>query len=175
MTGAGQRARFTGAPLSFVRMQFWRALLTLLSLGFHRFWWRTANRRWLWERTTLDGDPLEYRGRGIGKLVGFLLAALVVVPLGILGLVAWRVGGTAPDTPAAVVAALVALVTVPALLVFLTGYAVWRARRDLPSRTAWRGIRGGVEGSPAAHARLSFGLGLAIAVPTVLLFPGPGL
>src|SRR6056297_1966200 len=61
---------------------FWIALrtafLTILTLGFYRFWMITRIRRYYWGAIRIDGDPLEYTGRGIEKLLGFLLALVIL-------------------------------------------------------------------------------------------------
>lgn len=155
--GHPARVHFAGRAGPFLLMQLWRAFLSLVTLGIHRFWWRTANRRRLWEETTIDGDPLEYRGRGMELLLGTLLAFFIVfLPLGVVGqLPQWLQLTGAESGPALAVAAAMPLL---ALLVvgFLVGYAVWRSRRYLLSRTSWRGIRAGMAGNGWAYARLHF-------------------
>jgi hypothetical protein len=80
---------------SFFPAQLGRFLLTLLTLGIHRFWWKTAVRRRLWAETTVDGDPLEYMGRGIEMFVGALIVfAAVLIPLSALSFVAQLLQGS---------------------------------------------------------------------------------
>ena len=86
------------------------------------------------------GEPLEYRGRGIEKMLGALLVlGGVFVPLGSIGMViaAFSAGGDS---------LLAGLWYVPAyvVLIYLVGVAVYRSQRYRFSRTSWRGIRGGM-------------------------------
>ncbi|MFQ3664767.1 MAG: DUF898 family protein [Sphingomonadaceae bacterium] len=145
---------FSGRAGPFLLMQVGRFLLTLLTLGIHRFWWKTANRRRLWRETFIDGEPLDYRGRGTELLVGFLLAFVaVLIPLGLLGIVADFL--LASGMPILGIALNILYFVV---LFLLIGFAVYRARRYLLSRTAWLGIRGGMVANGLAYAGLSFRL-----------------
>jgi uncharacterized membrane protein YjgN (DUF898 family) len=140
-------------------MQLWRAFLSLITLGIHRFWWRTANRRRLWEETSVDGDPLDYRGHGMDLLKGALLASVVVfLPLAVLGQLVQLLGIVGFDGPVALGVGLLGQLVALLAVGFLIGYAVWRSRRYLLSRTAWRGIRAGMAGTGWPYARLHFRL-----------------
>lgn len=122
---------------------FWLALtrmsLTIITLGVARFWMVTRLRRHYWSAIQIDGAPLEYTGRAIEKLTGFLIAVVVlavyllIVNLGLafIGL-SWFQGN-----PLALQAPLVALLP-------LTFWARYRARRYIMARTRWRGVRFGL-------------------------------
>src|SRR5260370_42562133 len=71
---------FTGNDGAFRRLVTRGALLELITAGFYRFWLTTDIRRHLWSRTQIDGDALEYTGRGKELLVGFLIARAVLGP-----------------------------------------------------------------------------------------------
>lgn len=79
----------TGAsPLAFdrihgalARIALVNAALTVVTLGFYRFWGRVRVRRALWSATTLFGDRLEYTGTGGELFRGFLLAVVFGLPL----------------------------------------------------------------------------------------------
>ncbi|WP_448578616.1 DUF898 family protein [Thermaurantiacus sp.] len=151
-----QRVSFRGRAGPFFLMQLGRSLLTLLTLGFHRFWWRTANRRRLWEETSIDGQPLDYRGRGIELLLGFAIAfLLVLVPLTLLSLLSQFLGASGRPLLAGAASLLYG-----ASLLFLFGFAIYRSRRYLLSRTAWQGIRGGMVANGVAYGWLWFRLAL---------------
>ena len=60
------------------------ALLELITFGFYRFWLTTDIRRYLWSNTEIDGDAMEYTGRGKELLLGFLVAMAVLVPIYLL-------------------------------------------------------------------------------------------
>jgi uncharacterized membrane protein YjgN (DUF898 family) len=140
----------------FFLMQLGRLLLTILTLGIHRFWWKTAVRRRLWAETTVDGDPLEYRGRGLEMFVGALLVfAAVLVPLSAVSVAQALLRGAGME-----IAALAVQLVVFGLLFWLIGFAVYRSRRYMLSRTSWRGIRGGMTGNGLAYSWLSLKLTL---------------
>ncbi len=132
---------------------FWLALkttaLTILTLGIYRFWAKTRIRRYIWSATAPGGDTFEYTGTGVEKLIGFLIAIVVLaVYLGITQVFLMFFGfslmdmATGPDATAAetLAGALVTYITLLALtpLIF---FARYRARRYMLSRTRWRGLR----------------------------------
>lgn len=145
-----------GTPL--LLLAGWTALLTVLTLGLYRFWMVTRLRRHYWRAIRLDGDPLEYAGRGIEKLLGFLLAIVVLaVYLGLVNLALTFVGLSYFDGNQFALQ-LSALSALPFLF-----YARYRARRYILARTRWRGIRFGMDGGAwgyAARALWYYGLAL---------------
>lgn len=152
---ASGRVRFSGAVLPFLGQQLWRLLLTILTLGFHRFWWKTWQRRFLWSHTVIDGDPLEYQGKGSELLVGALLAMVVFTLPYVVGFNLATMLMMQANVASMAIGGALMLATVAAIL-FLIGFAVHRAVRYRLSRTAWRGIRGGMHANSWAYARLSF-------------------
>jgi uncharacterized membrane protein YjgN (DUF898 family) len=137
------RVRFTGENASFRRIVLRGALLELVTFGFYRFWLATEMRQYLWSSTEIDGDALEYTGRGKELLLGFLVAMAILAPLFIvyflLGLAFERVK---------------AFASLP-LYLFLYAFgqfAVYRARRYRLTRTTWRGIRFWMTGSGWSYA-----------------------
>ena len=78
--GAVAPVAFTGRNSAFRRLVTRGALLELVTFGFYRFWLTTDIRRHLWSRTEIDGDALEYIGRGKELLVGALVALAVLGP-----------------------------------------------------------------------------------------------
>ncbi|MEO1689709.1 MAG: DUF898 family protein, partial [Pseudomonadota bacterium] len=60
------------------RIAFRGALLTLLTLGLHRFWMTTRLRRAYWAGIEVDGEPLEYDGKPTELLLGFFVAVVVL-------------------------------------------------------------------------------------------------
>ena len=118
------------------------AILNILTLTLYRFWARTRVRRYMWSRTTLFGDPLEYVGSGIEIFSGFIFIVVVlVVPL--VGTSMSLKLFVSPDSPIAAVYAAVLYLGI----FYLYGVARYRARRYRLSRTLWRGIRFGLKGS----------------------------
>lgn len=129
---SGRRGRLFLLALS-------RMVLTILTLGVGRFWMVTRLRRHYWSSIALDGAPLEYTGRASEKLIGFLVAVvilavyLLVVNLGLtfIGL-SWFQGN-------------ILALQLPFLALFpMIFWARYRARRYILARTRWRGIRFGL-------------------------------
>jgi uncharacterized membrane protein YjgN (DUF898 family) len=164
---AFRRVHFAGAAGPFLGFQLWRGFLTLITIGIHRFWWRTAMRRRLWRETTVDGDPLEYRGTAMELVLGLMLASVIVgIPLTLLGQ-----GGQLLLAAGQVGTGLLLQLSVFALFPWIFGFAIYRARKYLLSRSAWRGIRGGMTENGIAYAWLSFRLTLVQLVTLGLATP----
>jgi len=115
----------------------------LLSAGVYRFWLVTNKRRFYWSHTEINGEALEYTGSSIQLLVGFLLAVLIFLP--IYGFFFYLSTQSAE-------AAVIGYFAAAGFLYFLFGYATFRGRRFLLSRTLWRGIRFQLSGSAWGYA-----------------------
>ena len=137
-------------------------LLQLVTFGIYRFWYVTELRRYFWSRTLVDGSPGEYTGRGKELFLGFLVALAVLIPI--------------------YVAIFVATISVPwlapfggvfsfAILFVLGQYALYRGRRYRASRTLWRGIRLGQDGSGVIYALMTVGWWIASVVTFGLAVP----
>lgn len=130
---------FEGEWREFLPIAATNLLLTLVTLGFYRFWATARERRYLWSRTRFHGEPLEWAGTGKEMLIGFLVAMLLFLPLVLFlnfGMQALILRGEP------LLATLGGLVSLAALF-YLIGVARFRAIRYRLSRTYWRGIRGG--------------------------------
>ena len=149
-------------------------LLKILTLGIYSFWGKTEVRRRIWSFTRLNGEPLEYTGTGKELFLGFLIIfGAVLLPVLIAG---FAVVYAFPGNKTAI-ASYQAGVYIAFFM--LVGNAIYRAQRFRMSRTRWRGIRGSLEGSPAAYAWAyfwtlvaPFGL-VALAAGTVSWLIGP--
>lgn len=135
-----------------VRLALVNALLTLITLTLYRFWAKTNVRRHIWSCVHVNGEPLEYTGRGKELFLGALIVfAIFGLPAGLAIAVITIMKG--PEHPA--------IAGVQLLLFFIVsvlwGAAIFRARRYQLSRTLWRGIRGGLEGSALTYTLLYFG------------------
>jgi len=123
---------------------FWLALktacLSVLTLGFYRFWMITRLRRHYWNAVRIQGDPLEYTGTGIEKILGFLVAITILAAyLGMVNLGLTFIGMSYFDgNPLALQLSIFAAVP-------LFFFATYRARRYIMARTRWRGIRFGMD------------------------------
>ena len=142
-------------------------LLTLVTLGVYRFWATTRERRYFWSQTRFIDDTLEWTGTGKELFLGFLMAivALIVPVIGLQFLIqALILQGQA---------ALAGVLGVGFyfVILFLIGFATFRALRYRLSRTHWHGIRGGSE-DPGFRYGLSYiwktlvgGLALGLLIP----------
>ncbi len=140
------------------------ALLSLITLGFYRFWGRTRIRKYLWSRVSLNGDRFEYDGTGGELFRRFLVALVVLVPLLALPGVMELLGGSF---------ILTAILHYAVLLLFLFLIQVGRygGRRYRLTRTLWRGIRGGLDGSSVTYALINFKYFLLIPLTLGLAVP----
>jgi uncharacterized membrane protein YjgN (DUF898 family) len=135
-------------------------LLSIITLGIYRFWAKTRVRQHIWSCVQINGEPLEYTGRGMELFVGFLIVFLTLIlppALLIAGVTAWY----GPGSPEAAVVQ-VAVISIFYLAFFLFwGFAIYRSRAYQLSRTNWRGIRGALTGSAMIYSLLYFGSLLA--------------
>jgi uncharacterized membrane protein YjgN (DUF898 family) len=160
--GLPVRPRFTGDGGRFVRLLIVGGLLQLITFGFYRFWLITDIRRHLWSGTSIDGDALEYTGRGREMLIGFLIAMAILAPL-FLGY--FLIGVEAERYKA------FASLPLYLILFFLMQFATYRARRYRLTRTVWRGVRFWMAGSGWAYALRSFLWMLLVAITLGFAFP----
>lgn len=143
-----------------------RMILTILTLGVGRFWMVTRLRRFYWSSIHLDGAPLEYTGRPLEKLVGFLVAVVILavyllavnIGLAFIGLSVFQGYGAALQLPL--------LAALP-----LWFWARYRARRYILARTRWRGIRFGMEPGAWGYALRATALWLATILTLGGLYP----
>jgi len=142
-------------------------LLTFVTLGVYRFWATTRERQYFWSRTRFIDDTLEWTGKGKELFLGFIMAiaALLLPILGLQFLIQALVlqGQT-------VIAGVLGL-GFYVIILFLAGFATFRALRYRLSRTHWHGIRGGSD-DPGARYGLSYiwktlvgGLALGLLIP----------
>jgi uncharacterized membrane protein YjgN (DUF898 family) len=117
------------------------ALLTILSLGFYRFWARADVRHFLWSHTTFMGEPLEYSGTG-GQLFRSFLVVLFLFVLPLAGAVVYIRMTVSPFDPYLPFYYL----ALYAVVFFFVTIARYRARAYRLSHTRWRGIRAGQAG-----------------------------
>jgi uncharacterized membrane protein YjgN (DUF898 family) len=137
--GKPSAVTFHGSWTDFAKIALPNVLLTLVTLGFYRFWATTREREYLWAQTRFIDEPLEWTGRGIELFIGFIMVFfLIVLPLVIIQFIIQ--GALLQGQP--IVAGVIVFVLFM-LILYLTGVAYFRALRYRLSRTYWRGIRGG--------------------------------
>ncbi|MDO9487207.1 MAG: YjgN family protein [Sphingomonadaceae bacterium] len=130
---------FDGQWREYLPIAATNLLLMLVTLGFYRFWATARERRYLWSRTRLLGEPLEWAGSGKEMFIGFLVAMLFFVPIVLFlnfGMQALVLRGQA-------LLAFIGWLVAMSALFYLLGVAKFRAVRYRLSRSYWRGIRGG--------------------------------
>ena len=68
-----------GARIDLLGLVLKTGSLMVVTLGLYSFWARTRLRRWLWSSVRPGGMPLEYTGQPLEKLIGFFVAAVLLV------------------------------------------------------------------------------------------------
>jgi len=132
---------YDGSTGELFRLWLKTTVLAILTLGFYRFWGRTRIRRYLLSRLSLLEDRFEYDGTGMELFVRFLLVvAVVLLPLGAVGLVLQFAGLPLPWVVAGRYATFF-------VVFFLSLVGHYTGQRYRLSRSLWRGIRGGLDGS----------------------------
>ncbi len=127
-----------GAPM--FRLALKTGALTVLTLGFYRFWMKARIRRYYWSAIRPGGHPLEFVGRPTEMLTGFLTAVVFLAfYIGVVNLILMFFSFSVFKGEA------------PAYLLSFIGlvpmffFAHYRARRYILARTRWRGIRFALE------------------------------
>lgn len=161
----GHELSYDGKGGEIGKIALTNGLLGLVTLGVYRFWGKTRLRRYLWSHVSLDGDRLEYTGRGIELFLGFLVVTLF---LAVLFGGAYAIG-LALGLSFAEAEGLKLIFFL--ILVLLIPVAIYRARRYRLSRTTWRGIRGGQTGSAFKYALMSIGLILLVTLTLGFAYP----
>ena len=142
-----------------VGLSFKNFLLRIVTLGIYHFWGKTEVRKRIWSAIRINGEPLQYTGTGKEMFLGFLFVLGVVTR-----------AAAAPDDRSAS-----SLVFGPSrprsafqvralrrLFFYLIGVGMHRAIRYRMSRTIWRGIRGGLEGSAWRYGWTYFWTGILL-------------
>ena len=135
--------RFNGTTEAYVWMLVRGSALLAVTLGIYRFWLNTDVRRFLWSKTEVVGESLEYTGTAVELLIGFLIGLAILIPLYVVFFViALNMG------PVGQFASVIGFV----LLALFGQYAVYRARRYRLTRTVYRGVRFHQTGSAVRYA-----------------------
>ncbi len=143
----GRKLTFHGSAGTLFGIHTVNILLTLVTLGFYRFWGKVKIRRYILSQTAFEGDRFGYHGTGKELLLGFVKALLFVgLPIAALS---WA-GQLTEDTLIQVGAR---LLTSSLVMVFIP-IAIVGARRYRLSRTSWRGIRFSFRGRTRAFVKL---------------------
>lgn len=163
------RAEFVRPGQSLFLLALGQVCLTIITLGLYRFWMTTRLRRYYWSSIRIMGDPFEYTGNGLEKLVGFLLAVIILgVYLTIVNFAFVFAGLYSTDD---VIALQVAINLSVVASLPLIHFATYRARRYVMARTRWRGIRFGMSQAAWGYAWRAVGLNILTALSLGLLYP----
>lgn len=165
---AGDRSiRFTGSWRDYLPIAATNALLILCTLGVYRFWAAARQRRYLWSHTEFIDDALEWTGSGREMFFGFLIVVAVLAPFFLF--IQFLFPALIARGKADAAFGIVFLFEIA--LIYLGGFARFRALRYRLSRTYWHGIRGGSDdpgwnygGEYLGRIALSF-MSLFIAYP----------
>ena len=163
----GKAVRFTGDWREFLPIALTNLLLTIVTLGIYRFWATARQRRYLWSRTELIGERLEWTGTGKEMFIGFLIVMAILIPV----LLFFQFGFMALVLRGKFMAALGTLMLIYIGLIFLGGFAQFRALRYRLSRTLWRGIRGGSDDPGWNYGGEYLGRALLSAMTLSIIFP----
>jgi uncharacterized membrane protein YjgN (DUF898 family) len=131
--------RFTGSWREYLPIAATNALLIICTLGIYRFWAAARQRRYLWSHTHFIDDQLEWTGTGKEMFLGFLIVIAVLAPFFLF----FQFVFPALAARGKIDAAAGILFLFYIALIYLGGFARFRALRYRLSRTWWHGIRGG--------------------------------
>lgn len=155
--------QYHGRWQDVLKLSCWNALWTILTLGIFRFWAKTRMRRYIWSNIVVDGDALEYTGRGLELFLGFVIVSVIFIPV---IAAATFVSTQLPPH----------LMFIPELVLYLAIFflvfvAIYRATRYRYSRTFWRGIRARLGGSALKYGLIGFGSSVLGLVTFGILIP----
>ena len=167
--------KYSGDGPGIFRLAFVTSLLTLLTVGIYRFWAKTRIRKYIWSSVSLEGDSFEYTGTGLEKLLGFLVAIVVLaLYLAVVQMVLFFFGMNMFSEPASI-EEMVAQMGATYLTIFAVAplwfFATYRARRYKLARTRWRSIRFGMEKGAWGYAFRAIGHWLLTISTLGLLLP----
>ena len=135
----GRAIHFTGTWRDYLPIAASNVLLTIVTLGVYRFWAAARQRRYLWSHTMVIDDQLEWTGTGREMFIGFLIVMAILLPFFIF--IQFRFPAMIARGKDGAAMGVIGLFEIG--LVYLGGFARFRALRYRLSRTWWHGIRGG--------------------------------
>lgn len=156
------RVEFTGSRHELFGIVIRGYALMLPTIGLYRFWQATWKRRFYWQNTVIDGDPLEYTGTATQLLLGFFFALAFFLPIYVALFVLAMQESTF---------VVLGYLGIGLIFWFLMGYAIYRARDFRLSRTLWRGIRFDLRGNAWAYALRRFLWSILMVVTLGLVYP----
>jgi uncharacterized membrane protein YjgN (DUF898 family) len=129
-----RRLSFHGAGGTLFGIYVVNVLMTIVTLGFYRFWGRVKVRCYMMSQTGFEGDRFAYHGTGRELLNGFFKAGIFFgAPLTLLQTVDEVAGDSMVHAGIRFLSSVLIFIFIPTAMV--------GARRYRLSRTSWRGIR----------------------------------
>jgi uncharacterized membrane protein YjgN (DUF898 family) len=157
---------FVGRRLVLLSLAFKNTVLMIFTFGFYRFWAKTWVRRYFWNNIRITGDSVEYVGQARELFIGFLIAIAILFPFATVYELFSALFLGASDWAQA------AWSLVYVLAIFsLIQVAIYRAFRYRLTRTTWRGLRFGLDGSVISYVLLAFGWSLLTVFTLGIAFP----
>jgi len=137
--GDERAIRFTGSWREYLPIAATNVALIIVTLGIYRFWATARQRRYLWSRTHVVDDGLEWTGTGKEMFFGFLMVVAFILPFFLF--IQFLFPALVARGKEAAAGGLMFLFYIA--FFYLAGVARFRALRYRLSRTWWHGIRGG--------------------------------
>jgi uncharacterized membrane protein YjgN (DUF898 family) len=159
--------RFTGSWREYLPIALTNALLCIVTLGIYRFWASARQRRYLWSRTVFIDDCLEWSGTGKEMFLGFLIVLCFLVPFYLFFQFMFPALAARGKMEAAGGIATLFYVA----LIYLGGFARFRALRYRLSRSWWHGIRGGSDDPGWNYGGEYLGRYLLTFITIFIIFP----
>jgi uncharacterized membrane protein YjgN (DUF898 family) len=159
--------RFTGNWREYLPIAATNALLTICTLGVYRFWAAARQRRYLWSRTHVIDDTLEWTGTGKEMFLGFLIVVAVLAPFFLFIQFLFPALIARGKEQAAFGVFFLFYIG----LIYLGGFARFRALRYRLSRSWWHGIRGGSDDPGWNYGGEYLGRYALAAMTMFIMFP----
>jgi uncharacterized membrane protein YjgN (DUF898 family) len=165
--GDDRAIRFTGNWREYLPIAATNALLIIVTLGIYRFWASARQRRYLWSRTHVIDDTLEWTGTGKEMFLGFLIVVAILAPFFLF--VQFVFPALAARGKFEAAGGILFLFYIG--LIYLGGFARFRALRYRLSRTYWHGIRGGSDDPGWNYGGEYLGRTALTAMTMFIMFP----
>jgi uncharacterized membrane protein YjgN (DUF898 family) len=165
-TPPANAVEFTGRRGPLFQILLGNAIFNLITLAIYRFWAKTWVRRYFWNNIRIGGDPLEYTGLPSELFIGFLIVLAVLVPFGLVFEGLRALVESASLGVQSIIDFLYSLALFT--LIQVAFYRMWRYRL---TRTTWRGIRFGLDGSTSDYLWLSLGWTLVTILTLGIAYP----
>ena len=164
---SGRSIEFTGSWREYFPIAATNALLIICTLGVYRFWAAARQRRYLWSRTHVIDDHLEWTGTGKEMFLGFLIVIAVLAPFFLFIQFLFPALVARGHIDAAATLMLIFYVA----LFYLGGFARFRALRYRLSRSWWHGIRGGSDNPGWKYGAEYLGRYILCGLTLFIVFP----